>query len=110
MWNFFKNYKLAVPTTVIDYIQNPIKFALFQNYPNPFNPCTKISWQSPVSSRQTLKVYDILGNEVTTLVDKEMEAGFHSVDFNASELPSGVYLYRLLSGSFVETKKMLLLR
>jgi ligand-binding sensor domain-containing protein len=85
------------------------KFTLEQNYPNPFNPTTKISWQSPVNSRQTLKVFDILGNEVATLVDEEMEAGYHSVDFSASELPSGVYFYRLHVGNFIENKKMLLL-
>jgi photosystem II stability/assembly factor-like uncharacterized protein len=92
-------------------------YLLYQNYPNPFNPSTKISWQSPVSSLpdgkagwQTLKVYDILGNEVTTLVNKEMEAGYHSVDFYVSYLTSGVYFYRLQAGSFVETKKMVLLR
>jgi len=93
------------------------KFTLEQNYPNPFNPTTKISWQSPVSSRQVLKVFDVLGNEIKTLVNEEKEAGYHSVDFNASELPSGVYFYRLqvysASGgtkSFVQTRKMILLK
>jgi hypothetical protein len=85
-------------------------FELMQNYPNPFNPTTKISWQSPVSSWQTLKVYDVLGNEVATLVNEEKEAGYHSIDFNASELPSGVYFYQLKAGSFMETKKMMLLK
>ncbi|OGU63627.1 MAG: hypothetical protein A2W30_09690 [Ignavibacteria bacterium RBG_16_36_9] len=86
------------------------KFNLEQNYPNPFNPSTKISWQSPVSSWQTLKVYDVIGNEVATLVDEEMEAGYHTIDFNASELPSGVYFYKIAAGNFVKTKKMILLR
>jgi glycosidase len=85
-------------------------FYLEQNYPNPFNPTTKISWQSPVSSWQTLKVYDVLGNEVTTLIDKEMEAGYHSVEFDASKLPSGVYFYRLKTEHFINTKMMLLLK
>ena len=92
-------------------------YKLEQNYPNPFNPSTKISWQSPVSSRQVLKVFDVLGNEIKTLVNEEKEAGYHSVDFNASELPSGVYFYRLqvysASGgtkSFVQTRKMILLK
>jgi len=85
-------------------------YHLSQNYPNPFNPSTKISWQSPVSSHQTLKVYDILGNEVATLVNEYKSAGKYEVEFNGEELPSGVYFYQLRTGSFVETKKMLLLR
>lgn len=88
----------------------PENFSLSQNYPNPFNPRTKISWQSPVNSRQVLKVFDVLGNEVAMLVNEEKEAGYHSIDFNASELPSGVYFYQLKSGNFIETKKMMLLR
>jgi len=85
-------------------------FQLLQNYPNPFNPSTKISWQSPVSNYQTLKIYDILGNEVATLVDEYREAGRYEVSFNASGLASGMYLYKLQAGNFVETKKMILLR
>jgi hypothetical protein len=107
----------------------PNEFALSQNYPNPFgkttnseNSSTKISWQSPVNSWQTLKVYDILGNEIATLVDEYKEAGKHQVDFSvetrhpdksgrvASSLPSGVYFYRLTSGSYSEVKKMILSR
>ena len=85
-------------------------YKLEQNYSNPFNPTTKISWQSPVSGWQTLKVFGVLGNEITTLVDEEKEAGYYSVDFNASDLPSGVYFYQLRAGDFVDTKKMVLLR
>ncbi len=88
----------------------PIDFSLEQNYPNPFNPNTKISWQSPVSSHQTLKVYNILGKEVATLVDEVKPAGNHEIDFNSALLSSGVYFYKLQIGSFVETKKMILLR
>ena len=88
----------------------PLKFNLEQNYPNPFNPTTKISWQSPVSDKQVLKIFDVLGNEIATLVDEEKEAGYHSIDFDARELPSGVYFYQLRVGSFVEAKKMILLR
>jgi photosystem II stability/assembly factor-like uncharacterized protein len=88
----------------------PISYNLKQNYPNPFNPTTKISWQSPVSSRQILKVYDVLGNGVATLVNEEKEAGYHSIDFDASNLTSGVYFYQLRAGEFVSTKKMILLR
>ncbi len=110
IWNYFKNYRLPKPTEVKDHIPTPSEFVLFQNYPNPFNPTTKISWQSPVSSLQVLKVFDVLGNEVKTLVNKEMEAGYHSIDFNASDLPSGVYFYRIQAGNFINTKKMILLR
>lgn len=88
----------------------PIDYLLNQNYPNPFNPSTRISWQSPVSSWQTLNVFDVLGNEVATIVDKEMEAGYHSIDFSASNLPSSVYFYRIQSGNFISTRKMLLLK
>jgi hypothetical protein len=90
-------------------------FELYQNYPNPFNPSTKISWQSPVGSHQTLKVYDVLGNEVATLVDEYKPAGRYEVEFNVAqvsrpEIASGVYFYRLQFGSFVQTKKMVYLK
>ena len=88
----------------------PTRFVLGQNYPNPFNPNTKISWQSPVGSWQTLKIYDVLGNEVATLVDEYKPAGKYEVGFNSSNLPSEVYFYQLKAGSFVETKKMILLK
>uniref|UniRef100_A0A7V3E810 T9SS type A sorting domain-containing protein n=1 Tax=Ignavibacterium album TaxID=591197 RepID=A0A7V3E810_9BACT len=85
-------------------------FTLEQNYPNPFNPTTRISWQSPVNSQQTLKVYDVLGNEVATLVDEFREAGRYEIEFDASKLSSGIYLYQLQAGSYIETKKMILLQ
>ena len=88
----------------------PADFTLFQNYPNPFNPTTKISWQSPVGGWQSLKVFDVLGNEVATLVDEYKPAGNYEVEWDASGFPSGVYFYQLKSGSFVETKKMILLK
>jgi hypothetical protein len=88
----------------------PIEFALQQNYPNPFNPSTKISWQTPVNSWQTLKVYDLLGNEITTLLDEYKSAGKYEIEFDASRLPSGVYFYRLNTGNYSEIKKMVLLR
>ena len=86
------------------------EFNLEQNYPNPFNPTTKISWQSPVSSWQTLKVYDVLGNEIATLINEEKPAGSYEINFNADGLPSGIYFYKLQAGKFVETKKMMLLK
>ena len=92
----------------------PKEFSLSQNYPNPFNPSTKISWQSPVGSWQTLKVYDILGNEVATLVNEEKAAGSYTVEFNPESSikhpASGVYFYRLQAGDYIESKKMLLLK
>ena len=85
-------------------------FILEQNYPNPFNPSTTISWQSPVGSKQTLKIYDVLGKEVAALVNDFKPAGKYETEFNAANLPSGIYFYQLKTGDFVETKKMILLR
>ena len=88
----------------------PNEFSLEQNYPNPFNPSTKISWQSPVGGQQSIKVYDVLGNEVAVLVDEFRQAGKYEVEFNASLLSSGIYFYTLKAGSFIETKKLILLK
>lgn len=105
--------------TVITYINDdentvPDKFILSQNYPNPFNPSTKISWQSPVSGWQTLKVYDVLGNEVATLVNEYRSAGNYEIEFNSAASikhpASGIYFYRLQAGDYLETKKMILLK
>jgi hypothetical protein len=85
-------------------------FELLQNYPNPFNPSTKISWQSSVGSHQTLKIYNVLGTEVATLVDEYKPAGSYEVEFDASKLSSGVYLYQLKSNSKIITKKMALIK
>jgi hypothetical protein len=87
-----------------------MEFKLEQNYPNPFNPSTIISWQSPVSSWQTLKIYDVLGNEVSTLVDEYLSAGKYTIEFDASILPSGIYYYKLDAGKYSETKKMVLIK
>ncbi len=90
---------------------NNFEFNLNQNYPNPFNPSTKISWQSPVKGWQRLKIFDVLGREVETLVDEFRDAGFNSITYNVdSSLPSGVYFYQLKTGTFTQTKKMILLR
>jgi polyhydroxybutyrate depolymerase len=93
----------------------PIEYALKQNYPNPFNPVTKIKYQIPELSFIMLKVYNVLGNEIVTLINEEKSPGTYEVEFNshsgeARNLPSGVYLYQLRAGSFVQTKKMILLR
>ena len=89
---------------------HPTEYALYQNYPNPFNPTTTIKYQIPELSFITLKVYDVLGNEVSTLVNEEKPIGDYELEFDATNLPSGIYFYRLQTGSFVETKKMLLMK
>jgi S-formylglutathione hydrolase FrmB len=86
------------------------EFHLAQNYPNPFNPTTTIRYQIPELSFITLKVYDVLGNEITTLVNEEKPIGIYEVELNANNLSSGVYFYRLQAGSFVETRKMILMK
>jgi parallel beta-helix repeat protein len=96
-------------------IISPNEFVLEQNYPNPFNPSTKISWQSPVSGHQTLKIFDVLGNEVATLFDEYREAGRYEVEFNVAqvsrpEISSGLYLYKLTAGNFSAIRKMMLIK
>lgn len=97
-----------------DFSEVPNKFSLSQNYPNPFNPSTKLSWQSPVGGWQTLKVYDVLGNEVATLVNEYRPAGTYEIEFNPESSikhpASGIYFYRLQAGNYVETKKMIYLK
>ena len=85
-------------------------FELSQNYPNPFNPSTLIKFSIPQSNKVTLKVYNLLGQEVGTLVNQEMQAGSYEVKFNASQLASGIYFYTINSGNFTATKKMMLLK
>ena len=88
----------------------PLLFNLSQNYPNPFNPTTNISFVIPKMDKVTLIVYDELGRLVETLIDGELQAGKHSVDWNASLLPSGTYFYRLTTQDYTETKKMILIK
>ena len=88
----------------------PEKFYLFQNYPNPFNPSTKISFQLSDVSFSSLKIFDITGKEVATLVNEKLAPGTYSVDWNAAQFPSGVYFYKLEAGNFVNSKKMLLIK
>ncbi|RLD24218.1 MAG: hypothetical protein DRI70_08490 [Bacteroidetes bacterium] len=82
-------------------------FKLYQNYPNPFNPVTTIPYSIPRNSLVQLKIYNLLGQEVATLVNEEKPTGNYQVEFDASNFPSGVYLYRLRAGDFVQTKKMI---
>ncbi|HEY6627153.1 MAG TPA: choice-of-anchor V domain-containing protein [Ignavibacteriaceae bacterium] len=116
-WNFGPKFpvKILSVTDADENSQQPDEFVLYQNYPNPFNPATNI--QYAISSRQfvTLKVYDLLGKEVATLVNDELEAGIYKVAFNVAqvsrpEITSGIYFYRLEVGNYTETKKMLLLK
>ncbi len=90
--------------------QVPLNFQLFQNYPNPFNPSTTIKYGIPQSSHVKIILYDILGREVTILVNEVKNAGYYTVKFNASSLASGVYLYRIEAGNFAQVKKMMLLK
>ena len=91
-------------------IINPEEFKLSQNYPNPFNPLTKIRYAVPRSSMIEIILFDVLGNEIQTLVNEEKPIGNYEVEFNAKSLPSGIYFYRLQAGEFVETKKMVLMK
>ena len=88
----------------------PVDYSLGQNYPNPFNPVTKIDFSIPKNGTVTLKIYDLLGKEVVTLIDKEMNSGNYTVDFDASKLSSGTYFYKLTSGMFSQTRKMLMIK
>ena len=106
------------PVNVEDEISLPINYRLSQNYPNPFNPSTIIKYSIPKQGNVTLKVFDVLGKEITTLVDKEQPQGYFEIEFDGSKLTSGIYFYQLITaastgsatGNFVETKKMILLK
>lgn len=105
-------YKLSAYYSKIEPLDynNPTKIELYQNYPNPFNLITRIHFSLPNNGFVKLNVYDILGQEITSLVNKELSKGTHTVDFNSSNLPSGVYLYRLVTDKYNQTKKMILLK
>jgi hypothetical protein len=121
-WHYWTDSMQVIVTGVEDESQVPLTFNLDQNYPNPFNPSTTISWQSPVGSHQVLKVFDVLGNEIATLVDEYKPAGKYEFEFGLHSgegrnlpagrqgLSSGVYFYQLKAGNFLQTRKMILLR
>jgi hypothetical protein len=97
------------------FVARPDRYELQQNYPNPFNPKTNIEYQLPMETRVSLKIYNIMGQEVKTLIDDVKEAGYHALIWNGLDnsgvaVSSGIYYYRMVTGSFVETKKMVLLR
>lgn len=91
-------------------INQLFSYSLCQNYPNPFNPCTKIQFTIPKTSWVQIKVYDVLGNEITTLIEEEKPAGTYDLTWNAAKLPSGIYFYQFRAESFIETKKMILMK
>lgn len=107
--NFINGIILPI-TSVENNIQKPIDYSLSQNYPNPFNPNTTISYQIPKAGKVSLKVYDILGKEVAVLVEEYKEIGKYIVNFNGSNLASGIYMYKLEAGNFVSTKKLVLMK
>jgi hypothetical protein len=88
----------------------PVKFGLSQNYPNPFNPSTKINYDLPLDGKVTLKIFDIAGKEVSTLINEFRSAGYYTINFKADNLSSGIYLYILTSNDLVLTKKMLIVK
>jgi len=102
-------YNILASVTM-DEVGKPFNFFISQNYPNPFNPTTKIEYSVPHSSNVVIKVFDILGKEIETLVNEEKSIGSYEVEFNAAGLPSGIYFYRLQDGNYIETKKMVLIK
>ena len=112
-YKIFTDKKIVRPGFITDVEENeiiPQDFVLYQNYPNPFNPSTIIGYQLPVTSNVTLKVYDILGREIATLVNEQKPAGKYELKFDGSELASGVYFFTLKTGNYAETKKMILMK
>jgi hypothetical protein len=110
-WSPVWSFEVMAPSGIeTDSDELPDEYGLFQNYPNPFNPSTIINYQLPESGFVSLKVFDILGNEVARLVDENKQSGIYEVVFNASNLPSGVYFYTLQASDYVSTKKMVLLK
>tara|TARA_R100000963_G_C4641541_1_gene105173 strand:- start:1899 stop:2243 length:345 start_codon:yes stop_codon:yes gene_type:complete len=101
---------ITVSNEVVDNSQLPKSFSLGQNYPNPFNPTTNINFDLPQAADVQLTVFNMLGQRVMTLVDNRMEAGAHKVTFDARNLASGMYMYRIEAGSFINTKKMMLIK
>ena len=97
-------------TNVKNQSLKPSDFALYQNYPNPFNPTTKIKYQIPEPGRVKLEVYDVLGRETKIFVNQEQAAGSYEIEFDGTSLPSGVYFYRIETGSYSDTKKLILLK
>jgi hypothetical protein len=103
-------YSASNVTSVEDESSLPEDYTLSQNYPNPFNPSTTISFSLAQAGNVKLTLFDALGSEIGEIADKEFSAGSHSINFNAANLTSGVYFYRIEAGSFVQSKKMILMK
>ncbi len=110
---FLASHMVSGPVTTVEEDRNegiPSTYKLNQNYPNPFNPTTTIEFALPKSSPVTLKIFDMLGREMATLVDEELPAGVHKVVFDAKKLPTGVYFYRLQAEAFSQIRRLILLK
>ena len=108
--NRFSNFKEPISHISQSELNFHNTFHLKQNYPNPFNPSTTIAFDLPKTSKVTLKVFNILGEELATLVSASLHSGFYEYEWEAADLASGVYLYRIEAEAFTETKKMILLK
>ncbi|MDP3580917.1 MAG: T9SS type A sorting domain-containing protein, partial [Ignavibacteria bacterium] len=110
IWGYTWLGDTDVISTGVEDAEMPVTYSLDQNYPNPFNPSTQIKYSVANAGNVSLKVYDVLGRQVADLVNKHQDVGNYSVNFNASALSSGIYFYRIESGSFVSVKKMMLVK
>jgi hypothetical protein len=110
--DILKYLHLSYNSIGIEPINNniPVNYSLEQNYPNPFNPVTKISFNIPSTSMTKLSVFDVTGKEISVLVNNELKAGTYNISFNAGNLPSGAYFYKIKSGEFIDSKKMILIK
>jgi hypothetical protein len=104
--------KLHISLVGIEAVNNeiPNSFVLAQNYPNPFNPATNIKFSVPTAGLVKIAIYDVLGNQVAVIINENLNVGNYKSDFNAYELSSGIYFYKMFSGEFKETKKMILIK
>lgn len=109
-WSDFSTFPTSPSTGVKEQAGLPTEYSLSQNYPNPFNPTTRIEFALPQSAQTRIAVYDLLGRKVRTLINSRLEAGYHQVTFDAANLQSGVYFYRIQAGNYIATKKLLLLK
>ena len=113
-WNWMSIDYIAIPNATILNAEKPFNiptsYSLSQNFPNPFNPETTIGYSIPKQFHVTLKVYDVLGREITTLINEEKNVGNYNVKFNSAQFASGIYFYRLQAGDYTSTKKMVLLK
>jgi hypothetical protein len=107
---FWQLYYQNVVQNVKEDNLSPTVFELEQNYPNPFNPSTIIKFATPERANVIIKIYDILGGEITTLINQEMDIGWYEIKFNADNYSSGIFIYRMHAGKYVSTKKMLMVK